>query len=216
MANNGEAPLSVVDGVTPEYVRLRDGPLNIPAMAGLETPSRNGRDKRGRSADRSQSPGGRRRRGESHAQRTNSRTKMAAEMELLKRQIKGKGVTGEGNLSERTPSPRYSSRRQERTHSLSITRNYGVGDSNQGEGRSLSRDNTYRPSRPTPTSGSSFSIRSRDLRDVLEERERCREARRVPALQRLSAAVRYSEEVAVITRPSYVISVIFSVLKWYF
>ncbi|KAF5932295.1 hypothetical protein HYC85_028466 [Camellia sinensis] len=121
---------------------------------------------------------------------------MKAEMELLKCQIKGKGVAGEGNLSERTPSPRCSSRRQGRTHTLSITRNYGVGGSNQGEGRSLSRDNTYRPSHPTPTSGSSFSTRSRDLRDVLEERARCREARRVPALQRLSVPVRYSEEVA--------------------
>ncbi|CAL5410301.1 unnamed protein product [Camellia sinensis] len=54
---------------------------------------------------------------------------MAAEIEMLKRRIKEKGIAGEGNLSERTPSPHPSSRRQERMSSLSITRNYGVGDS---------------------------------------------------------------------------------------
>ena len=124
MANNDEAPLSVVDGVTPEYVRRREGPPNVPTMAGLETSSRGARDKRGRSSDRSQSPEGLRHRGKSREQRLEHKLKdqdalirkMAAEMELLKRQVRGKGVAGEGNLSERTPSPRSSSRRQMRTH----------------------------------------------------------------------------------------------------
>ena len=75
MANNEEVPLSVVDGVTPEYVRRREGLPNVPAMAGLETSSRGARDKRGRSSDRSRSPEGRRRRGESREERLEHKLK---------------------------------------------------------------------------------------------------------------------------------------------
>ncbi|CAL5354547.1 unnamed protein product [Camellia sinensis] len=81
-------------------------------------------------------------------------------------------------------------------HSLSVTRSYGVGDFDPQVGKSLTRDSTYRPSRPSSMSRYSFSARSRDLRDVLEARARRKETQRLTALQRLSSQIRSSEEVA--------------------
>ena len=118
MANNDEFPLSAIDGATPEYTRRREGPLAIHPMADLETPtggqSEDARDKRGRSYGHLRSPDGHRRRRESHARRLEHKLRdqdavirqMAAEMEELKRHVKGKGVAGVGDHSERTPSRR--------------------------------------------------------------------------------------------------------------
>ncbi|GMP55100.1 hypothetical protein CsSME_00020023 [Camellia sinensis var. sinensis] len=100
---------------------------------------------------------------------------MAAEMEVLKRQIKGNGVARKGNHSEHTLPRRSGSCRQDRTLSLSVTRSYGVGDSDPQVGRSYTRDSSYCPSRPSMMSRCSYSARSGDLRDVLEERARHRE-----------------------------------------
>ncbi|GMP79205.1 hypothetical protein CsSME_00034847 [Camellia sinensis var. sinensis] len=109
MANNDEIPLSAIDGVTPESGRRREGHPVIPPMADLETfpggQSRDARDKRGRSYGHSRSPDGHRRRRESHARRLEHKLRdqdavirrMAAEMEDLKRHVKGKGVAEVGD-----------------------------------------------------------------------------------------------------------------------
>ncbi|GMP88523.1 hypothetical protein CsSME_00040487 [Camellia sinensis var. sinensis] len=129
MANNDETSLSVVDSITPKFVRWRDGPPAIPTMASLETFSRGRQDKRARSTEHSKSPEGHRWRGESHAKRLEHKLrdqdvllrKMAAEMETSKRQIKGKGVVGVGDHSECTPPRRFDSRRQHGPPSLSLS-----------------------------------------------------------------------------------------------
>ena len=118
MVNNDEFPLSAIDGATPEYNRRREGPPAIQPLADLE-PSAGGqsgdaRDKRGRSYGHSRRPDGHRRRRESHARRLEHKLRdqdavirrMAAEMDELKRHVKGKGVAGVGDHSERTPSRR--------------------------------------------------------------------------------------------------------------
>ena len=120
---------------------------------------------------------------------------MAAEMEDLKRHVKGKDVVRVGDHSERTQPCRSCSQSQRRTPSISITRSYKVGDSDAHEEKSSAQDSTYRPSRPATTSRYSYSAHSEDLRAVLKKWARRWEAQRVPAFQRLSYRVRASEEV---------------------
>ena len=141
MANNEEFPLSAIDGVTPESGRRREGHPDIIPMANLETfrggQSGDAQDKRGRSHGHSRSPDGHRRRRDSHARRLENKLKdqdavirrMAAEMEELKWHVKGKGVAGVGDHSERTQPRRSGSQSQRHTPSISITRSYKVGDS---------------------------------------------------------------------------------------
>ncbi|GMP29343.1 hypothetical protein CsSME_00004490 [Camellia sinensis var. sinensis] len=208
MANNEEIPLSAVDGVTPESGRRREGhPTIIPLMADLETSpgghSRDAWDKRGRSYGHSQSPDGHWRRRESYAKRLEHKLRdqdavirrMAAEMEELKRHVKGKGVAGGGDHGERTQPRRSGSQSQRHTPSISITRSYKVADSDVHVEKSNAQDSTYQPLRPVTTSRCSYSARSEDLRAVLKERVRRRKAQRVPAFQRLSYGVHASEEV---------------------
>ena len=114
MANNEEILVSAIDGVTPELGRRREGPPTISPMGDLETfpggQSGDARDKRGRSYGHSRSPDGHWRRRESHARRLEHKLRdqdavirrMAAEMDELKRHVKGKGVAGVGDHSERT------------------------------------------------------------------------------------------------------------------
>ncbi|KAF5932842.1 hypothetical protein HYC85_029013 [Camellia sinensis] len=121
--NNDDVPLSTIDGITPESVRGRDGLPVVPAMAGLKTTPRrlprDVRDKRTRSTDHSRSPDGHRHRRESHTYRLEHKLRdqdaiirrMAAEMKALKRQVKGKGVAGVGDHSERTQPRRSEDRR---------------------------------------------------------------------------------------------------------
>ncbi|XP_028115620.1 uncharacterized protein LOC114313433 [Camellia sinensis] len=123
---------------------------------------------------------------------------MAAEMETLKHQIKEKGVVGVGNHSECSPPRRSDSHRRDGTPSFSITRSFVVGDSDPPVERSHTHDCSYRPLRPWTTSRYSYSAHLGDLRDVLEERARCRETQRLPAMQRLSPQTRCSEEVAML------------------
>ena len=207
MANNDEFPLSAIDGATPEYTRRREGPPAVHPMADLGTPtggqSGDARDKRGRSHGHSRSPDGHRRRRDSQARRLENKLRdqdavirrMAAEMEDLKRHVKGKGVAGVGDHSERTPSHRSGDQSQRRTQSISITKSYQVGDSDVHAEKSSAQDSTYKPSRPATTSRYSYSAQSEDLRAVLRERARRREAQRIPAFQRLSYGVHASEEV---------------------
>ncbi|CAL5414483.1 unnamed protein product [Camellia sinensis] len=205
MANNDEIPLSAIDRVTPESGRRREGhPTIIPPMADLGTSpgghSRDVQDKRDRSFGHSRSPDGHRRQRELHAKRLEHKLRdqdavirrMAAEMEDLKRHVKGKGVAG---LGDHTQPRRSSSQSQRRTPSISITRSYKVGDSDARKEKSSAQDSTYRPSRPATTSRYSYSAHSEDLRAVLKERARRREAQRVPAFQRLSYGGHASEEV---------------------
>ena len=178
MANNDEFPLSAIDGATPEYTRRREGPPAVHPMADLGTPtggqSGDARDKRGRSHGHSRSPNGHRRR-DSPARRLESKLRdqdavlrrMAAEMEDLKRHVKGKGVAGVGDHSERTPSRRSGDQRQRRTQSISITRSYQVGDSDMRAEKSSAQDSTYKPSRPATTSRYSYSAQAEDLRAVV-------------------------------------------------
>jgi len=146
-------------------------------MANLETSSGSAQDKRARSAKHFKSLEGHQGRGDSHAQRLEHKLrdqdaliqKMAAKMEMLRPQIKGKGVAGVRNHSEHTPPPRSDSHRQDGTPYFSITRSYGVGDSNPPVERSHTRDSSYSASRPSTTSKYSYSVHSGDLKDVLEE-----------------------------------------------
>ncbi|KAF5933474.1 hypothetical protein HYC85_029645 [Camellia sinensis] len=177
MANNDEILLSAIDGATPKFTRRREGHPAILPVANLDTftggQSGDARDKRGRSYGHSRSPDGHRRRRESHARRLEHKLRdqdavirrMAAEMEELKRHVKGKDVDGV------------------------------VGDSDVRTEKSSAQDSTYQPSRPVTTSRYSYSACSEDLRAVLKERARRREAQRVPAFQRLSYRVHASEEV---------------------
>lgn len=121
--------------------------------------------------------------------------RMAAEMEELKRHVKGNGVTGVGDHSERTQPRRSGSQSQRHTPSISITRSYKVGDSDVRVEKSSAQDSTYQPSRPATTLRYSYSAHSEDLRAVLKERACRREAQRVPAFQRLSYGVHASKEV---------------------
>ncbi|CAL5394255.1 unnamed protein product [Camellia sinensis] len=207
MANNDEIPLSAIDGATPEFTRRREGHPAIHPMADLEPPtggqSGDARDKRGRSYGHSRSPDGHRRRRESHARRLEHKLRdqdtvirrMAAEMEELRRHVKGKGVAGVGDHSKRTPTRRSGGQSQRRTPSISITRSYQVGDSDVHAEKSSAQDSTYRPSRLVTTSRYSYSAHSEDLQAVLKERARRREAQRIPAFQRLPYRVYASEEV---------------------
>ncbi|CAL5381972.1 unnamed protein product [Camellia sinensis] len=207
MANNDEIPLSAIDGATPEFTRRREGHPAILPMENLDTftggQSGDARDKRGRSYGHSRSPDGHRRRRESHARRLEHKLRdqdaairrMAAEMEEFKRHVKGKGVAGVGDHSERTPSRRSGGQSQRRTPSISITRSYKVGDSDVRAEKSSAQDSTYQPSRPATTTRYTYSARSEDLLAILEERARRLEAQRIPAFQRLSYGAHASEEV---------------------
>ena len=103
MANNEELPQSAVDGLTPEGGARREGLPVVTPMANLEPHRQNSRrDARGRRRNnsphhsRSQSPERQRRRID--LQTLEDRVKeqdelirrMAADMESLKRQVKGK------------------------------------------------------------------------------------------------------------------------------
>ena len=120
---------------------------------------------------------------------------MTAEMEALRRHVKGKGVAGVGDHSKRTQPRRSGGQSPRRTPSSSSTRSYKVGDSDVHVEKSSALDSTYQPSRPVPTSRHSYSAHSEDLRAVLKERARRQEAQRIPAFQRLSYGVHASEEV---------------------
>ena len=116
MAHNEDLPQSAIDGQTPEGGGRREGLPPIPPMADLEpqrhNPRRDARGRRNNSPrhSRSQSPDRQRRR--INPQTLEDRVKeqdelirkMAADMEAMKRQIKGKGVaTGEGRKGHMPP-----------------------------------------------------------------------------------------------------------------
>lgn len=116
-------------------------------------------------------------------------------MKALTQQVKGNGVARVGDHSERTQPRLSGSQNRRHTPSLSITRSYGVGDSDPPVEKSCVQDSSYYPSRPPTSSRYSYSASSEDWRDVLKERARRREVQRVTALQRLSYGGRASEEV---------------------
>lgn len=195
MANNDDITLSAIDDITTESVRRKDGIPAIPTIAGLETSARglprDARDKHARSSRRSVILEERRRQRDSHTQHLEDKLrdqdtiikKMATEVEAMRRQMKGNGVARVRNHSEHAHSCRSVSQNRRRTPSLSVTRSFRAGDYVALTTTSHTQDSSYHPSRLATTSRYSRSDRSKDLRDVLEEGARQREAQRVPALQ---------------------------------
>ncbi|KAF5956663.1 hypothetical protein HYC85_003888 [Camellia sinensis] len=124
MAHNEDLPQSAIDGQTPKGGGRREGFPFIPPMADLEpqrqNPRRDARGRQGNSPRRSSSPDRQRRMIDLQVLEDRVKEqdelirKMAADMELMKRQIKGKWVTtGDGRKSK--TSPRHSEDRGRHT-----------------------------------------------------------------------------------------------------
>ena len=140
MAHNEDLPQSAIDGQTPEGGGRHKELPSLPPMADLEpqrqNPRRDARGRRNNSPRRSRSQSSERQRQRIDPQVLEDRVKeqdelirkMATDMELMKRQIKVKGVaTGEVRKSN-TP-PRHSKRRgRHTTPSQAESRSLRTGD----------------------------------------------------------------------------------------
>lgn len=228
MANNEELPQSAIDGLTPEGGARREGLPLIPLMASLEPQRQNSRrDARGRKRNgsphpsHSQSPERQRRRVDPQILEDRVREqdelirKMAADMESLKRQMKGKEVaTGEGR-NKKTPPRHSDGRSRNSTPSRPEDRSLRTGDTRSVSSRtrhsrserarskrSYTEGSTYWPSHTHHTRSRQTELpRSSDLRSMLEEKARwkedarARDPHRVPTLQRLAPRTHGSVEV---------------------
>lgn len=196
-------------------------------MADLEpqrqNPRRDARGRRNNSPRRSRSPSPERQRRRIDPQALEDRVKeqdelirkMAADIEAMKRQIKGKGVaTGEGRKGN-TPPHHSKDRGRYATSLQAESRSLRTGDTQSRTSRtrysrsertrslrSYTEGSTYRPSHTHQTSFRQTELpRSFDLRIVLEERARQKEDARargphkISALQRLAPRTHGSVEV---------------------
>lgn len=236
MAHHEDLPQSAIDGQTPEGGARREGLPLIPPMADLEPRQNPRREARGRRRtnsprhSRSQSPERQRRRVDSQALEDRVKEqdelirRMAADMETLKSQMKGKGVTtGEGRTSK-TPPRHSESRGRNAIPSQAESKSLRTGDTQSRSsrtrhsrservrsGRSYTEGSTYWPSHTHQTRSRQTELpRSSDLRTVLEERARwkedarARDPHRVSALQRLAPRTHGSVEVGMpVPRPAY-------------
>jgi len=214
MAHNEDLLQSAIDGQTPEEEGWHEGLPSIPPMADLEPQRRNSRrdarERRGTSPRHSPSSARQRRRLDPQdledlvKEQDELIRRMAADMQSMKRQIKGKGVaTGEGRKGN-TP-PCHLEDRDRHTIPLQVeSRSLRTGDTQSRTSRtrcsrfertsterSYTSGSTYWPS-PThrTTSRHTELPRSSDLRPVLDERARWKEDTRARGLCRVSALQR--------------------------
>ncbi|KAF5932947.1 hypothetical protein HYC85_029118 [Camellia sinensis] len=201
MAHNEDLPQSAIDGQTPEGGGRREGLPSIPPMADLEpqrqNPQRDARGRRNNSPCRSRSQSPKRQRRRIDPQALEDRVKeqdelirkMAADMEAMKCQIKGKRVaTGEGRKGN-TPPRHSEDRGRHTTPSQLESRSLRTSDTQSRTSRtrysrsertkslrSYTEGSTYLPSHTHKTSSRQTELpRLSDLRTVLEERARQKE-----------------------------------------
>ena len=231
MAHNEDFSQSAIDGQTPEGSARREGLPSIPPMADLEPQRQNPRrDARGRRRttssrhSRSRSPARQRRRIDPQVLEDGVKEqeelirKMAADMEAMKCQIKGKGVAT-GERRKGNAPPRHSEDRSKHTTtSLAECRFLKTIDTQSTTSRtcyskyersrslrSYTERSTYRPSHMHHTSSRQTELPiSSDLRTVLEERARqkedarARDPHRDSALQQLAPRTHGSVEVGML------------------
>ncbi|GMP69496.1 hypothetical protein CsSME_00028731 [Camellia sinensis var. sinensis] len=211
MAHNKDLTQSAIDGQTPEGGGRCECLPSIPPMADLEpqrqNPRRDARERWANNSRHSQSPERQRQRLdpqvlEDHVKEQNELIrKMAADMELMKCQIKGKVVATGKRRKGNTPPRHSEGRGKHTTPSQAGSRSLKTGDTQTRTSRtrysrsertrterSYTEGSTYRPSRTHQTLSRQTKLpRSSDLQTVLEERARWKEDIKARDQRRVSA-----------------------------